>query len=105
MNKFLNWIDDNFDQDTLRDISRRGADRGGHALTYPHRIRECFNRFSDDIFDYLSDVSDWHDCHTSDLIGKWDSLNEFYTAVVWRALVAYATEWTNSLHGDDEGIE
>ena len=90
---FENWMLDQFDNDTLSDLARHGAQNGFSGLIYYSETTALYRKYKDDIWEMLYDDAESHGVTILEMIsGFGEAKNVANADQLENLLVWYAAE-------------
>jgi hypothetical protein len=90
---FENWMLDQFDNDTLSDLARYGAQNGFSGLIYYSETTTLYRKYKDDIWEMLYDDAESHGVTILEMISNFGGAKNVANAgQLENLLVWYAAE-------------
>lgn len=100
-NDFTQWLEDNYDQNTLADMANHGCAGGVGGMIYYTETEAIYRRFSSDLHEilgnYREQVGEWPDYVSKEL----DDFSCFANAIVWFCAEFIAQELTQGIYEDE----
>jgi len=93
MNEFKSWIIANFDEGTLCDLAKNGAQNGFEGLIYDDETSELYKNHKDEIWKMLGDDGEDYGESILKMISHFRGANEVFRASNFETLLVwYAAE-------------
>jgi len=100
-NAFTQWLQDNYEQNSLADMANHGCTGGVGGMIYYTETEAIYKQFSNELHEILDNfkdqVGEWPDYVVSDL-GNYPA---FCNSVVWFCAEFIAQELTQGIYEDE----
>lgn len=100
-NDFTQWLEDNYEQNTLADMANHGCTGGIGGMIYYTETEAIYKRFASDLHEilenYRDQVGEWPEFVTKEL----GNFSSFANCMVWFCSEFIAQELTHGIYEDE----